>query len=158
MRFLSWNVAQLRAKLELEKLKSEGWVNAPFCGVRCEKKQRDGSPHNRRCIRPLENHNVLQIIRGFLRSIWKNSLLISRPFQILLNHTTITAINGLNKFILGTYLPVIKTYRTIILPVVLCGCENWFLTLSKEHRMRVFENRMVYLMTLRLFKTTEQGE
>jgi hypothetical protein len=32
-------------------------------------------------------------------------------------------------------------YRNIILPVVLYGCETWTLTLRKERRMRVFENR-----------------
>jgi hypothetical protein len=35
----------------------------------------------------------------------------------------------------------IKIYRTIILPVVLYGCETWSLTLREEHRLRVFENR-----------------
>jgi hypothetical protein len=35
----------------------------------------------------------------------------------------------------------IKIYRTIILPVVLYGCETWWLTLREEHRLRVFENR-----------------
>ena len=34
----------------------------------------------------------------------------------------------------------IKNYRTIILPVVLYGCETWSLTLREERRMRVFEN------------------
>jgi hypothetical protein len=33
-----------------------------------------------------------------------------------------------------------KIYKTIILPVVLYGCETWSLTLSEEHRLRVFEN------------------
>ena len=33
----------------------------------------------------------------------------------------------------------IKIYRTIILPVVLYGCETWLLTLRGEHRLRVFE-------------------
>jgi hypothetical protein len=28
-------------------------------------------------------------------------------------------------------------YKTIILPVVLYGCETWSLTLRKEHRLRV---------------------
>jgi hypothetical protein len=37
----------------------------------------------------------------------------------------------------------IKIYRTIILPVVLYGCETWFLTLREEHRLRVFENRVL---------------
>jgi len=34
----------------------------------------------------------------------------------------------------------IKTYRTIILPVVLYGCETLSLTLRVESRLRVFEN------------------
>ena len=37
----------------------------------------------------------------------------------------------------------IKIYRTIILPVVLYGCEIWSLTLRDERRLRVFENRML---------------
>jgi hypothetical protein len=32
-------------------------------------------------------------------------------------------------------------YRTVILPVVLYGCETWSLALRKEHRLRVSENR-----------------
>ena len=35
----------------------------------------------------------------------------------------------------------INIYRTIILPVVLYGCETWSLTLMEESRLRVFENR-----------------
>jgi hypothetical protein len=31
----------------------------------------------------------------------------------------------------------IKIYKTVILPVVLYGCETWSLTLGKEHRLRV---------------------
>jgi hypothetical protein len=34
-------------------------------------------------------------------------------------------------------------YKTIILPVVLYGCETWSLTLREEHRSRVFENRVL---------------
>jgi hypothetical protein len=37
----------------------------------------------------------------------------------------------------------IKIYKTIILPVVLYGCETWSLTLREEHRLRVFENRLL---------------
>jgi len=36
----------------------------------------------------------------------------------------------------------IKINRTIILPVVLYGCETWSLTLREESRLRVFENRV----------------
>jgi hypothetical protein len=37
----------------------------------------------------------------------------------------------------------VKIYKTIILPVVLCGCETWSLTLSEVHRLREFENRVL---------------
>jgi hypothetical protein len=37
----------------------------------------------------------------------------------------------------------IRVYRTIILPVVLYGCETWSLTLREEQRLRVFENRVL---------------
>jgi hypothetical protein len=37
----------------------------------------------------------------------------------------------------------IRIYKTIILPVVLYGCEIWFQTLWEEHRLRVFENRVL---------------
>jgi hypothetical protein len=36
----------------------------------------------------------------------------------------------------------IKIYKTVILPVVLYGCETWSLTSEEEHRLRVFENRV----------------
>jgi hypothetical protein len=35
----------------------------------------------------------------------------------------------------------VKIHKTVILPVVLYGCESWCLTLREEHRLRVFENR-----------------
>jgi hypothetical protein len=37
----------------------------------------------------------------------------------------------------------VKIYRTIILPVVLYGCKTWSLTLREEHRLRVFDNRVL---------------
>jgi hypothetical protein len=37
----------------------------------------------------------------------------------------------------------IKIYKTIILPVVLYGCETLSLTLREEHRLRVFEDRVL---------------
>jgi hypothetical protein len=37
----------------------------------------------------------------------------------------------------------IRIYNIIILPVVLYGCETWSLTLREEHRLRVFENRVL---------------
>jgi hypothetical protein len=34
-------------------------------------------------------------------------------------------------------------YRTIIMPVVLYGCETWSLTLREERRLKVFENTVL---------------
>jgi hypothetical protein len=37
----------------------------------------------------------------------------------------------------------VKRYKTIILRVVLHGCETWSLTLREEHGLRVFENSIL---------------
>jgi len=37
----------------------------------------------------------------------------------------------------------IKIYRTIILPIVLYGCETWSLTLQEERKLRVFQNMVL---------------
>jgi len=34
-------------------------------------------------------------------------------------------------------------YRTIILPIVLYGCETWSLILREERNLRVFENTVL---------------
>jgi len=44
---------------------------------------------------------------------------------------------GIEYFKHGIYSP------TIILPVVLCGCETWSLTLREERKLRVFENMVL---------------
>ena len=36
-----------------------------------------------------------------------------------------------------------EIHRTVILPVVLYGCETWSLTLSEERRLRVFEDTVL---------------
>jgi hypothetical protein len=48
----------------------------------------------------------------------------------------------------------IKIYKTVILPVVLYGCETWSLTFGEEHRLGVSENGV-----LRIFgpKREEEG-
>jgi hypothetical protein len=48
----------------------------------------------------------------------------------------------------------VKIYKTIILPVVLYGYETWSLTLREEHRLRVFENRVL----IRIFGPRVTGE
>jgi hypothetical protein len=37
----------------------------------------------------------------------------------------------------------VRIYKTIILPVVLYWCETWSLTLREEHKLRVFEYRVL---------------
>jgi hypothetical protein len=37
----------------------------------------------------------------------------------------------------------VKICKTIIPPVISYGCETWSLTLREEHRLRVFENRVL---------------
>ena len=37
----------------------------------------------------------------------------------------------------------IKIYRSIIVPVVLCGCETLSLTLMEEHGLRVNDNKVL---------------
>jgi hypothetical protein len=37
----------------------------------------------------------------------------------------------------------IRIYKNMILPVVLYGCETWSQKLREEHRLRVFENRVL---------------
>jgi hypothetical protein len=37
----------------------------------------------------------------------------------------------------------VKIYRAIIVPLFLYGCETWSPTLREEHRLRVFENRVL---------------
>jgi hypothetical protein len=37
----------------------------------------------------------------------------------------------------------VKIYKTIILPVVLYGCENWSLALREVRRLKEFENTVL---------------
>ena len=48
----------------------------------------------------------------------------------------------------------IKIYRTIILSVVLYGCEIWSLTWREVRRLRVFENRVLSIFGPKRNKVT----
>jgi hypothetical protein len=37
----------------------------------------------------------------------------------------------------------VRIYKTLILPLVLCGCETWSVTLREEHGLRVYDNRVL---------------
>jgi hypothetical protein len=47
----------------------------------------------------------------------------------------------------------VRIYKTIILPVVLYGCETWPLTGREEHKLWVFENRVLR----RIFGPKKEG-
>jgi hypothetical protein len=47
----------------------------------------------------------------------------------------------------------VRIYKTIILPVVLYGCETWSLTVREEHKLRVVENRVLR----RIFRPKRDG-
>jgi hypothetical protein len=51
--------------------------------------------------------------------------------------------NNLSSCLLSKNLKRNGIYKTIILPVVLYGCETWCLTVREESRWRVFENRVL---------------
>jgi hypothetical protein len=51
--------------------------------------------------------------------------------------------NLLSSCLLLKNIKKIRTYKTIILPVVLYGCETWFLSLREGHRLRVLDNRVL---------------
>jgi len=66
-------------------------------------------------------------------------LLLVKYFKFAIKELTVAV---LSSSLLSKKLKI-KIYRTIILPVVLCGCETWSLTLREERRLRVFENRVL---------------
>jgi hypothetical protein len=52
----------------------------------------------------------------------------------------------------------IKVYKTVILPVVLYGCETWSLTLREEHRLRVSENTVLRKISGPKGRKMDRGE
>jgi hypothetical protein len=52
----------------------------------------------------------------------------------------------------------IRIYKTVILPVVLYGCETWSLTFGEEYRLRVFENRVLRIFLDLKGRKIDHGE
>jgi hypothetical protein len=48
----------------------------------------------------------------------------------------------------------VRIYKTIVLPVVLYGCETWSLTVREEYKLKVFEKRVLR----RIFGPKKDGE
>ena len=72
----------------------------------------------------------------------KNSILEEIKRRLKLGNACYYSVENLLSSSLRSKKLKIKIYRTIILPVVLYGCETWSLTLREERRLRVFENRV----------------
>jgi hypothetical protein len=51
--------------------------------------------------------------------------------------------NLLSSCFISKNLNIHKIYKTVILPVVLYVCKTWSVTLREEHRLRVFENKVL---------------
>jgi hypothetical protein len=73
-------------------------------------------------------------------------LLCGTVYTGLMDFVACSSILNLSKHIED--LPIIQNlkiriYRTIILPVVLYGCEAWSLILREKRRMKVFDNRLL---------------
>ncbi|KAJ4447787.1 hypothetical protein ANN_09795 [Periplaneta americana] len=87
------------------------------------------------------------------RTILTNSVLLTRPRLYVVNGWKLTSRRGgsevhskTQKLLSSSLLPKnlkVRIYKTVILPVVLYGSETWTLTLREEHKLRVFENKML---------------
>ena len=81
----------------------------------------------------------------YLRTNWTNQNFIQEEIKSRLkagNACYHSVQNLLSSSLLSKNLKI-KTHKTIILPVVLCGYETLSLTLRVERRLRVFENRVL---------------
>jgi hypothetical protein len=85
----------------------------------------------------------------YLRTTVTDQNLIEEEFKRRLNSGNAcyhSVQNRLSSRLLSKNLKITITYKTIILPVVLYGCETWSPTLREEHRPRVFENRVLKII------------
>jgi hypothetical protein len=73
----------------------------------------------------------------------QNSIQEEIKYRLKLGNTCCYSVQNLLSSSLLYKTLKIKIYRTIILLIVLYGCENWSLTLREERRLRVFENMVL---------------
>ena len=73
----------------------------------------------------------------------QNSILVEIKSRLKLGNACYHLVQNLLSSSLLSKNLKIKIHRTIILPVVLYGCETWSLTLREEHRLRVFESSVL---------------
>jgi hypothetical protein len=100
-----------------------------------------------------QNHDIKKANRSFenvaqfrhLGTTVTNHSLIQDEIKRTLNsgNACYCSVQNLLSFRLLSKNVKIRIYKTIILPMVLYGCEAWSLTLREEHRLRVFEKRVL---------------
>jgi hypothetical protein len=100
-----------------------------------------------------QNHDIKIAIRSFenvaqfkyLGMTVTNQNLIQEEINRTLNSANASyhSIQNLSSSHLLSKNVKIGIYKIIILPVVLCRCESWSLTLREAHRLRVFEKSML---------------
>ena len=91
------------------------------------------------------SHFSIQYARGPSETTLTNKNSIQEEINSILklgNACYYSVQNLLSSSLLSKKLKI-KLYRTIIVPVVLYGCETWSLTLREERRLRLFENRVL---------------
>jgi hypothetical protein len=87
--------------------------------------------------------NVAQL--RYLRMIVTNQNMIQEEIKRRLNLDNVCyhlVQNLLFSYVMSKKVKI-RIYKIIILPVVLYGCETWSLTLREQHRLRVFENKVL---------------
>ena len=76
-------------------------------------------------------------------STYQNSIPEEFKSRLRLGNTCYHSVqNLLSSWLLPKNLKI-KIHRTIILPIVLYGCEIWLLTLREERKLRLFENMVL---------------
>jgi hypothetical protein len=90
----------------------------------------------------LNNYQVLKKNSAPGNSSKVNSLFNITSMQVTKGTKFINVLRHLSSRLLSRNVKI-KICKTIILPVVLYGCETLSLTLREEHRLRVFENRVL---------------
>jgi hypothetical protein len=110
--------------------------------VLLSRQQNAGQNHNIK-VENIFFENVAQFT--YLGTTVTNQNLIQEEFKRRLNsgNAGYHSVQNLLSFRLLSENVTIKIHKTIILPVVLFGCETWSLTLRKEPSLRLFENKVL---------------
>jgi len=94
-----------------------------------------GAGQKVQCMKAVIINNTLLLFHSKWRVFMNNSKVLIKLLNTKLE-------NLMSSSLLSKNLKI-KVYRTIILPVILYGCETWSLTLREERRLRVFENMVL---------------